>query len=276
MKNRLENQFEGFLSTSSLWKGTFYDLKQFEFPEIKIKNNLNILSHLPSLATNFVLGKRMESFFELMIRHSSTYKLLAHNIQISKEKITLGELDFLLKNLQNKQVSHIEMVYKFYVYDPSFSSEMQRWIGPNRRDTLLQKAEKLKEKQFPLLFKPETKNLLNSLGLDSAEILQQTCFKAHLFVPKKLQDKYFSHINNKCIAGTWLHFKDFTSAEYRDFKFYAPKKQDWPILPKHGETWYNHSEIIKQIEILFKKNKSPLIWVKKPGNTYERTLVVWW
>ncbi len=276
MQNRIEKQFEGFLKTPPLWENSFQELFQFELPEFHTPLQQSLDKDLPSLATNFVMGKRVERFFEWIIQKNPNYKLLAGNMQISRDKITLGELDFLLKDIINQKALHVEMVYKFYVYDPSFSSEMRRWIGPNRRDSLLQKTEKLKEKQFPLLFKPETENLLNSLGLNASEILQQTCFKANLFIPKQLQDNHFPYINNKCIAGAWLYFKDFISAEYRGFEYFAPKKQDWPILPEHGETWFNHSEIIEQIEIHFQKKKAPLIWIKKPGNKFERLFVVWW
>jgi hypothetical protein len=276
MQNRVARQFEGFLNTPALWKNYFQEIQQFELPEINDPLQKTIAEDLPSLSTNFVMGKRVERFFEWLIRQNQGYKLLAENMQISRNKITLGELDFLLKDLINQQVYHVEMVYKFYVYDPSFTAENQRWIGPNRKDTLLQKTEKLKEKQFPLLFKPETKELLSSLNLNAEEVLQQSCFKANLFVPGELQNKPFSEINSDCIAGIWLHFKEFKTSNYKSFQYYAPKKQDWPILPEHGETWFSHSEIINQIEILFENKKAPLIWVKKPGNNYERLFVVWW
>jgi hypothetical protein len=276
MQNRVARQFEGFLNTPALWKNYFQEIQQFELPEINDPLQKTIAEDLPSLSTNFVMGKRVERFFEWLIRQNQGYKLLAENMQISRNKITLGELDFLLKDLINQQVYHVEMVYKFYVYDPSFTAENQRWIGPNRKDTLLQKTKKLKKKQFPLLFKPETKELLSSLNLNAEEVLQQSCFKANLFVPGELQNKPFSEINSDCIAGIWLHFKEFKTSNYKSFQYYAPKKQDWPILPHHGETWFNHSEIIRQIEILFENKKAPLIWVKKPGNNYERLFVVWW
>ena len=276
MQNRVAKQFEGFLNTPALWKNYFQEIQQFQLPQINDPLQKPIAEDLPSLSTNFVMGKRVERFFEWIIRQNQGYKLLAENMQISRDKITLGELDFLLKDLINQQVYHVEMVYKFYVYDTSFTAEKQRWIGQNRKDTLLQKTIKLKEKQFPLLFKPETKELLSSLNLNAEEVLQQSCFKANLFVPKELQNKQFSEINSYCIAGIWLHFKEFKTSNYKSFEYYAPKKQDWPILPEHGETWFSHSEIINQIEILFEKKKAPLIWVKKPGNKYERLFVVWW
>jgi len=276
MQNRIEKQFEGFIKTPPLWKNSLEGIAQFKLPEVKNHLETSVAKDSPSLASNFVMGKRVERFFEWIIRQDNNFELLAENIQISCDKITKGEIDFLLKDLIKQQFLHIEMVYKFYVYDPSFSSEMGRWIGPNRRDSLLQKITKLKEKQFPLLFKPETEDLLNSLNLNSSKISQKTCFKANLFVPKHLENAKFPQVNKDSIVGTWLYFADFKSNVYKDFEFFAPKKQDWPILPNHGETWYTHSEIIIQIENLFEKKKAPLIWMKKPGNNYERFFVVWW
>jgi hypothetical protein len=276
MQNRAEKQFQGFLKTPPLWTNSFQQIDQFKLPEIEQPLKQPITQDLPSLSSNFVMGKRVERFFKWIINQNPDYNLLAENMQISRNKITLGELDFLVEDLINRRVCHIEMVYKFYVYDPAFSTEMQRWIGPNRRDTFLQKTEKLIEKQFPLLYKPETEEVLNSLGVKPKEILQQTCFKANLFVPKHLEEKQFPVINNECIAGIWLHFKEFLSAEYHTLQFYAPQKQDWPILPQHSENWVNHSEIITQIENSFQRKKAPLIWVKKPDNKFERIFVVWW
>ncbi|HSM64450.1 MAG TPA: hypothetical protein VK833_10970, partial [Gillisia sp.] len=59
-------------------------------------------------------------------------------------------------------------------------------------------------------------------------------------------------------------------------KFYAPEKQDWPIDPKFGEIWIDFEQIIDQIKELHLKKKSPLIWVKKPNEIFERLIVVWW
>ncbi|SHG41762.1 hypothetical protein SAMN05444483_11186 [Salegentibacter echinorum] len=275
MHHRIKQQFQGFLATPPLWQDSFMGLQQFELP----KNNISLENpeiEIPSLANNFVLGKRMESFFQFCVQKNEQFKLLAANIQISKEQITIGELDFLLKDLFTNKIFHIEMIYKFYVYDPGFSSEMQAWIGPNRKDSLLQKVDKLKEKQFPLLFRSETEELLQSLEVNSDEVIQKTYFKANLFIPKSLRQKVFSKINPACIAGTWVHFNEFNSATYSNFEFFSPKKQDWPIAPKFGETWVSHSEILEEIRLHFQKKKSPLIWIKKPGSEFERLFVVWW
>ena len=142
MKNRIKKQLLGYLHTPPLWRGELLGLKQFEPGKALTREQPDPEKAIPSLSSNFVLGKRMESFFELLIQNSDRYKLLANNIQISREKITLGELDFLLKDLHTNQNIHLELVYKFYVYDPSFKSEEARWIGPNRKYSFLQYIEK--------------------------------------------------------------------------------------------------------------------------------------
>ena len=42
----------------------------------------------------------------------------------------------MIKKKRDKYI-HIEMQYKFYLYDESFENEIDRYIGPNRNDTLV-------------------------------------------------------------------------------------------------------------------------------------------
>lgn len=276
MKDRIKKQLLGYLHTPPLWREELLGLKQFDPGETTSRDLPDPKEAIPSLASNFVLGKRMESFFELLIQSSNRYKLLANNIQISRKKITLGELDFLLKDLYTSQNIHLELVYKFYVYDPSFSSEEARWIGPNRKDSFLQKMEKIRQKQFPLLHKPETRDFLKSLNLAPEDLIQQTYFKAKLFIPRAFQREEFPKLNHECIAGYYLSFKEFDNADYKDFKYHAPSKQDWPVAPKFGRDWVSFSEIKEQIQSSFDKRKSPLIWMKRSESEFEAFFVVWW
>lgn len=276
MQYRLNHQLQGFLSTPPLWKDEFLGLKQFQLPAVTFPSDFDIASEIPSITTNYVLGKRVESFFELVLKHTGNYEILAQNIQIQKEKITLGEIDFLLKDLILDRFYHIEKIYKFYVYDPSFENEMQRWIGPNRKDSLLQKIEKLKKRQLPLLFNPETASLLSQFDLQPKNLEQQVCFKANLFIPKSFRDHIFPHINTECIVGFYVHFEDFTSEEYGAFQFFTPSKQDWPVHPEFNEKWSSYSEIKIQLLQMLPQKRSSLIWIKKNELEFERIFIVWW
>ncbi len=276
MKNRLEKQLNGFLNTPSLWENEFAGIQQFSLPLQIAVDSLNPLENLPSLQHNFVLGKRMESFFELLLQYSENYEILAVNTQLFREKITIGELDFLLKNLKNNSVLHIEMVYKFYCYDPSFKEENQRWIGPNRRDTLLRKIEKLKYRQFPLLFEAESREFLQEFNLQAENFKQLSCFKANLFLPKYSVKTDFSMLNKNCVAGYYISLSEFLTPHYKNQQFYIPQKQDWPIAPGYGDTWFPYLKILPEIEKNLNSKKSPLVWMKKETGQYERFFVVWW
>ena len=275
MEKRLQKQYLGFLNTPPLWRHELLGLKQFQHPP---KDPVFTGREIPQrhLKENeLILGKKAESFFEAAVKHSLNYNLLAANVQVHQEKITLGEMDFLLKDKYRGQFLHVELVFKYYVYDPSFDEELARWIGPNRKDTFLQKLSRLKEKQLPLLFKPETLPFLSNLALNPEELQQEVYFKASLFVPKQLQQKQFPIIEESCIAGYWIHFSEFSKEEYGASEFYTPKKKDWPISPEHGEEWYAFSEIQKEIQRHLEQKRSPLVWRKNEKN-YERFFVVWW
>jgi hypothetical protein len=65
---------------------------------------------------------------------------LYENIQVIEDKKTIGEIDFIIEDKNTKQVIHMELAYKFYLFDPSISSEpINNWIGPNRDDSLQEK-----------------------------------------------------------------------------------------------------------------------------------------
>ena len=59
--------------------------------------------------------------------------------------ITPHNLSEIIEDINAKQVIHMELAYKFYLFDPNISSEsINNWIGPNRNDSLNEKLEKLK------------------------------------------------------------------------------------------------------------------------------------
>lgn len=277
MKDRLMLQLQGFIETPSLWKNReMFGLQQFEIPKYSFPENIDLQKEIPDLAKNYVLGKRMERFFEFLLKYSIEIEVLKSNIQIQQEKITLGEIDFLAQDIFLDQNHHIELVYKFYVYDPSYENELERWIGPNRRDSLLQKIEKLKQRQFPILFNPETKKLLSALNLKAEELTQSVCFKASLFLPKGTQLTIKEQLNENCIAGYWLHFEEFNSEEYIGNEYYIPTKQDWPVNPEFSEEWFSFSEIKKEILVQHQKKRSPLVWIRRSSREIERIFIVWW
>lgn len=271
------NEYLGFLESNSLYiNKKFLPIIPFNFVDLA-KSDYCIDQHIKiNISKNEVLGKRAERFFEYCITNSGQYSIIAKNIQIFKDKTTIGELDFLLKDLHKNKVIHVELVYKFYLLDPAIHGELQQWTGPNRKDSLFQKIQKLIHKQFPLLYQEETLAILQKTQIDPYTIEQQVCYLANLFVPLSLKKTTFPYINNQCIVGYWIPIKAFTLIEYGSYQFYIPQKKDWVIAPKHCDTWFSFKDIIEPIEVLLSQKKSPLLWMKSNEDFYQRFFIVWW
>ncbi len=271
----LTHQYSGFLDSNVLWNtNILFELEQFDFKKLSISSSMPKRVEI-AIRENEVLGKRIESFFEYCITASQRYKIIAKNLQVFKDRITIGELDFIILDLRKKEVLHIELIYKFYVYDPDTESELNRWIGPNRKDSLLEKIDKLKNKQLPLLFKSETRPILENLKIEQ-NIKQQVCFLGNLFVPLSYLNKSLPLLNNKCIVGYWINFEEFISQVYGSHQFHIPTKQEWIIKPQDCNIWLPFDNIYDEVQLHYKQKKSPLLWMKRGENSYDRFFVVWW
>lgn len=268
-------QFRGFCTTPSLqYPQLIPSINAFEFPEVPISEEL--ISDLKKIEhpRNRLLGKRMESFFEIALKHSGRYEKIASNIQIFKDKITLGEIDFLLKDLQKNEILHVELVYKLYLYDPELPEGFDQWIGPRRKDSLPQKLKRMQKRQFPLLYLPETREKLQHLNLDVSNIQQQLCFKAKLFLPQS-EPPEFKNLNPACVEGAWMHWKDFQERDFQENLFSSPKKIYWSMSPENNKSWLSLKQMKEIVSSLIEKDRPPLIWMKS-GNTLSSFFVVNW
>ncbi len=270
--NNLKPQFLGFINTPSLFK-EINGLNQFELDINEIKNfdfnNFDIPDKLP-------LGKRIERFFEYYILESKNYDLIKSNIQIINNKETLGELDFVLYDKRKEKYLHIEHIYKYYLYDDSFSNEIDRFIGPNRDDSFAKKLAKLKDKQLPLLYKDETGEYLEGIDINAVE--QKVCFKGNIYVPISLLDKDIPIINNSCIRGFYINHKEFLKQKrFRDYEYFLPQRYDWVCDSSTNKTWKTFDDVIDEIDLILNHKKSTLVWLKdSKENKTQSFFVTWW
>ncbi|WP_248724907.1 DUF1853 family protein [Seonamhaeicola sp. ML3] len=263
----LQKRYEGFLKTPVLWKNdVVFGLKQFNIESTLSKINISIDSNLR-------LGKYIERFVSFQLQSTNTISIITENLQIQKEKITLGELDCIIKK-EGKPI-HLEIIYKFYVYDPSVGhTEIEHCVGPNRKDTLIEKLLKLKEKQLPLLFSETTKSYLDKLELNPKNVSQQVYFKAQLFLPYKNQNIKFQTLNNSCIAGFYISKDELM--EFWGCKFYIPNKKDWLVIPHPQVEWLNFDAFKILAEDYYSQKFSPLCWLKFKNGTIKKMFLVWW
>jgi hypothetical protein len=263
----IQNHFEGFLKTSYLWKEkNVYNLQQFEVEQKSHVFNAEINA-------NQRLGKYIERFVSYQLRKDTSVEIVSENIQIQKEKITLGELDCII--LKDDKPIHLEIIYKFYLYDETVGeSEIDHFIGPNRKDSLVDKLNKLKDKQLPLLYSTECLEYLHSINLDVDKIEQQVYFKAQLFVPYVNKNIHLKQLNSDCIVGFYINQNELH--QFEDCKFYIPNKKDWLVVPHSNKSWLNFSQFIEKSKPILERQFSPMCWMKNKNGILEKFFLVWW
>ncbi|PWK19858.1 DUF1853 family protein [Xanthomarina spongicola] len=268
MNSNLNLQYQGYLKTPNLWNGHLvYNLQQLECIS-EINSSFN-----ETLPKNIRLGKRVEQFVFHELKQLPQISILAENLQIQQEKRTLGEMDMLLL-MDNKPI-HLEIIYKFYVYDDTVgTTQLDHWIGPNRKDSLVEKLNKLKNKQLPLLYLPETLTYLQKHNLEIEKIEQNVLFKAQLFVPYNIKTIDFKPINPACIAGFYL--KKETLIAFDNCKFYIPSKANWLLETQVQSNWMTYDTFLIKVHLILEKQTSPLVWIKHPNGEINKCFIVWW
>ena len=225
------------------------------------------------LPTNIRLGHLAEKIVSELIKSSTNYKVLYENVQVIEDKKTIGEIDFIIEDINTKQLIHMELAYKFYLFDPNISSEpINNWIGPNRNDSLKEKLEKLKRKQFPLLYHNCAKSKINNVEIDEAS--QALCFLVSLFIPYEYKAS-FNPIYEKAIKGYFLNFETFNRLDHSAKTYYLPSKLEWGMDPSENKNWTEFNGVEKFINTSMKKKQALLCW-EKCKDSYLSFFIVWW
>ncbi len=225
------------------------------------------------LPANVRLGHLAEKIVSELIKASSNFEMVDENIQIIEEKRTVGELDFVVKEIDAGRLIHLELAYKFYLFDPSISAEpINNWIGPNRNDSLKEKLEKLKRKQFPLLYHPDVKTKLNEIEID--RVSQVLCLLASLYTPFESKID-LSPAYAKAVKGYYLDLETFARLDNTSKIYHIPSKTEWGMDPADNEIWADFKDIEEALVKSLSEKQARLCW-QKNGDSYSEFFIVWW
>ncbi len=275
-------RFKAFYGTHPMWRGTLLGLKQFYLSEFKFDDLGDSYRQLPVIPQGTVLGKRAEYYFKFCVDESVNYKCLVNNLQIFKGNRTLGELDYILEDLKSGRRLHVELIYKFYLYRPDLRNpaakdpmlaELNCYTGPNNRDNLLRKVERLKQHQLPMLYRKQTRDLLASHDIEANDLEQRVCFLAHLFIPCELWNRKFPYVNKACVAGYYLTYSAFAKAE-TSHSYYLPHKHAWKMQPHALDVSYSHKEVLPVIKKALSLKLAPMVWKINGRGDFERFFVI--
>lgn len=267
----INKQIKGFLNTPPIWVKTQFGILQFEFPKV----DLTEFSSTP-IPEKIRLGHQMEFVCKQLLDFCPKYEVLLHNLPIREGKQTIGEIDFILREVDTQQLIHVELTYKFYIINPEITEPIYQLMGPNRRDMFFTKMEKIKHQQFALLHTKAGSAALAEKAIDHGQIIHQACFKAQLFEPYGSNPLNLRPLNPNCIFGYWLRIADLQTDAYAAYHFYIPYKSQWVIEPHIDVEWTSHYETLLEINLRLIKQNAPMVWMKKSETEFEKFFVVWW
>ncbi|KZZ60742.1 hypothetical protein A3762_15190 [Oleiphilus sp. HI0125] len=201
------------------------------------------------------LGPHVESLWQCYLEYSERYELLAKNLQINVDGVTLGEFDFLVHDKHTEQIIHQELAIKFYLGVPysSGSSTQTYWVGPNQIDRLDIKLRHLNEHQLRLSEHKETFSSLEHFG--APPFCTECIIRGRLFLPfnSVLRDQMsLEDVNEDAYQhSVWVHvseFQDWYALHPWADTFFVLKKKQWLDIQVEQNDALNLSELQESIE----------------------------
>lgn len=235
------------------------------------KKQLNRLEKNPSALNSFLeknntrlIGKYFERLIEFWLLHRDDIRLIDSNIQINSGNKTLGEFDFIYKDLTSGQFIHLEVAGKFYLARHN-SSEWCNFIGPNGIDNLRIKLNKIINDQIPLGKNNVAQHVLFNLGVKN-ELISGVILKGYLFYNLK-HFKENDYVMPDCaepshLKGWWLSENEIGLLNtFSGSKWKIIERKNWVsrVYSCKDEKFLDIKTLILKLKKYFSTNRYPLL-----------------
>lgn len=188
------------------------------------------------------LGHYFERLYECLMQDLLGWDILLKNQPVRSNGITLGELDFLVRNPEDNVVEHHEIAVKFYLGHQNASQDRPLWYGPNARDRLDIKTQRLIDHQSQMTERPETRNLLMSLGIEMP-VRPRVFMPGYLFYPLTRSLTPPETIPSGHLRGDWLYINDLDEMSALGKLTAADGKRWIPLVKPHWLGPWRQQEI---------------------------------
>lgn len=208
------------------------------------------------------LGIHAERLIEFWLASQPNLKVRAAHLTVTGAERVLGDLDVVFSDASRPEWVHWEIAVKFYLR-AEHGDGFEQWIGPNPRDRLDQKLEKIVAQQLPLGSLPETRQALAGIG--DTPIVSEAFVKGWMFhrfdegdaagVPGLAQDH---------LRGWWMrHGEADVPVAGRSSRFLFVPRWEW-MSPVHrpGDSVrdaLSPRQLNDHLHRHFQKAKSPLL-----------------
>ncbi|OZB20641.1 MAG: hypothetical protein B7X58_00580 [Marinobacter sp. 34-60-7] len=183
------------------------------------------------------LGHYFERLYEVLLVDLLGWEVLLKNQPVRRQGITLGELDFVVRNTANDEIEHHEIAVKFYLGYPGDNGSPALWYGPNASDRLDLKTRHLVEHQSLMAQRPEARSMFESLGL-GRPTRQRMFMPGYLFYPQAVCVPEPEHVPDDHLRGRWIYLETLQQARQApsgpmDTKHWVPLNKPHWLGPWH-------------------------------------------
>lgn len=209
-----------------------YRLLDSKAPEWDIKHLNQVLDRLnddPSILHDALdkekdkrLGKYFEALLAFWLQASLRFDLLAKNLPVRENGRTIGEFDFIVRDTERHKTLQLEVALKFYLGIGNLENA-NAWHGPELRDRLDKKLNRMLQHQARLAHHPAAMKVLSQQGLEIDEVW--VLVKGRLFYPHSVHEPGPSIVNTAHLKGWWCELSRFEHS-------FAGAGLQWRVLRK--------------------------------------------
>jgi hypothetical protein len=158
-------------------------------------------------APHYRLGLYFEQLYECLLNDILGWTVVARNLPVRANGITLGELDFVVRNPHTGNNEHHEIAVKFYLGYLAQNNAEVRWYGPNARDRLDIKSERMLQQQSQRCQLPESHEVLSAAGI-CIPAVSRIFMPGYLFYPTNIPLPAPITADPDHLRGRWLTLRD--------------------------------------------------------------------
>lgn len=190
------------------------------------KENLEIPALIPELNFQQKLGHLYEDALAQLLEASPWLELLETNLQIQESRQnTVGELDYLLRDLNSGGLVHLELAVKFYLAVNRGGGMV--FPGPDARDNYHRKLARLRERQLVLTRK--CRDLLPEKYRGEEIEAKQLIYGCLFDYINAREPAVADFISPNCRRGKWLYQSELTDDFLKGRKMSEVPKPLWPV-----------------------------------------------
>ncbi len=214
----------GFIAGTNWWSAEKLEQEyQIYLPRLaQLDKNPTELKAALKTTKSHRLGHYFEALVTFWLQTTSSYELLLSQFPLRNQHRTLGEIDYLVRDLSTGKIIHIEVAVKFYLGKDGLN-DMANWHGPGLQDRL--------DKKFDHLCNHQTQLSRKHPELVPYAVDEYACIvKGRLFYPPDIKAKTtFTYPDN--LHGRWRNYPP-DSAEH-GISYSQLQKKDW-LAPLEG------------------------------------------